>query len=66
VWREELRVRMALVEPREADFVASLLQGADLEAAAAAAQEWDFAPALGRLAARGMLAGFSCGNPDAP
>ncbi len=66
VWREELRVRMALVEPGEADFVASLLQGADLEAAAAAAQEWDFAPALGRLAARGMLAGFSRGNPDAP
>jgi hypothetical protein len=66
VWREEVGVRMALVEPREADFVASLLQGADLEAAAAAAQDWDFAPALGRLAARGMLAGFSRGNPGAP
>jgi hypothetical protein len=46
--------------------VASLLQGAELEAAAEAAQEWDFAPALGRLAARGMLAGFSCGSPGAP
>jgi hypothetical protein len=57
---------MALVEPREADFVASLLQGADLESAAAAVPGWDFAPALGRLAARGLLAGFSRGNPDAP
>lgn len=66
VWREALRVRMALVEPREADFVANLLRGADLEAAAADLQGWDFAPALGRLAARGLLAGFSRGNPDTP
>jgi Putative DNA-binding domain len=66
VWREEMRVRLALVEPREADFVASLLQGAGLEEAAAAVPGWDFAPALGRLAARGMLAGFSCASPGAP
>jgi hypothetical protein len=59
VWRESFDVRAMLLEPREADFVASLLQGADLEGAAACVPGWDFAPALGRLAAHGMLAGFS-------
>jgi len=66
VWREEQRVRMARVEPREADFVTSLLHGADLEAAAAASRGWDFAPALERLAARGLLAGFSRGGRRMP
>jgi hypothetical protein len=57
VWREALHVRAMLLEPREADFVARLLEGASLDEAAAGG--WDFAPALGRFAAHGMLSGFS-------
>jgi hypothetical protein len=59
VWREALRVRMALLAAPEARFVGRLMEGADLDEATADAQGWDFAPALERLAARGLLAGFS-------
>jgi hypothetical protein len=66
VWREALRVRMALLAAPEARFVECLMNGADLDEAAAGVQGWDFAPALERLAARGVLAGFSTrGTPAA-
>lgn len=63
VWREDERVRAMLLAPPEADFVARLMEGASLEEAAA--DGWDFSAALGRLAAGGMLAGFSAGTPVA-
>jgi len=61
VWREDQRVRLALLAPDEAGVVLRLMQGADLEEAAAAAQDGSFAAALGRLASGGLLAGFSPG-----
>jgi hypothetical protein len=65
VWREALRVRMALLAAPEARFVECLMNGADLDEAAAGAQAWDFAPTLERLAACGVLAGFSAGGASA-
>lgn len=62
VWRGGADVRAALLVPPEADFVASLLEGACLDEAAAP-PGWDFSPVLARLAAEGLLAGFS---PAAP
>lgn len=58
VWREDGRVRMALLAPLDAAFVAALGRGIPLEEAAGS-EGWDFAPMLGRLAAHGLLAGFA-------
>lgn len=66
VWREDQRVRMALLAPEEAGFVADLARGVALEDAALARDGWDFAPMLGRLAAHGMVAGFRAGEPRRP
>lgn len=60
VWREEQRVRAALLVPPDAAFVAGLARGIPLEEAPGN-EGWDFAPMLGRLAAHGLLAGFSIG-----
>jgi hypothetical protein len=58
VWREDQRVRMVLLAPPDAAFVAALGRGIPLEEAAGSGG-WDFAPMLGRLAAHGLLAGFA-------
>ena len=63
VWREEQRVRMALLAPEEAGVVLRLMQGAALEEAAAVAKDRDFTAVLGRLASGGLLAAFSPGAP---
>lgn len=65
VWREDQRVRVALLAPPEAGFVEALARGLALEEAADVSPGWDFAPMLGRLAAHGMLAGFSLPDPMA-
>jgi len=63
VWRGgDQCVRMSLLAPPEAGFVDCLARGLALDEAAAPAG-WDFAPMLGRLAAHGLLAGFSIGQP---
>jgi hypothetical protein len=62
VWREEQRVRLALLPPPDAAFVASLGRGIPLEEAAGS-EGWDFAPMLEHLAAHGLLAGFAAGPP---
>lgn len=62
VWREEQRVRLALLAPGDAAFVASLARGLPIGEAAGSGG-WDFAPMLGRLAAQGLLAGFATAPP---
>lgn len=64
VWRDEQRVRMRLLAPKEAAFVECLARGLALEEAAALLDGWDFAPMLGRLAADGLLAGFCAPHPS--
>ena len=59
VWRQDQRVRLALLAPPEGAFVEGLARGLRLEEAAGICAGWDFAPALGRLAEHGMLCGFS-------
>ena len=63
VWREEQRVRLALLSPAEAAFVDGLARGLALEEAAGAGDGGDFAAMLPRLGAHGMLCGFSIGAP---
>lgn len=58
VWREDQRVRLALLAPPDAAFVEALGRGIPLEAAAGS-EGWDFAPMLERLAAHGLLADFA-------
>ena len=62
VWREDQRVRLALLAPPDAEFVASLARGMPLEEAAGS-EGWEFAPMLARLAEHGLLAGFAAGSP---
>ncbi|HEX4944107.1 MAG TPA: DNA-binding domain-containing protein [Usitatibacteraceae bacterium] len=59
VWREDQRVRLALLTLPEFAFVEGLARGLTLEAAAGLDDGWDFGPMLQRLAEHGMLCGFS-------
>ncbi|MCM2328121.1 MAG: putative DNA-binding domain-containing protein [Lysobacter sp.] len=58
LWREDGRVRMALLDPLDAAFVAAIGRGIPLEEAAGS-EGWNFAPMLARLAEHGLLAGFA-------
>ena len=59
VWREDQRVRLALLAPPEAAFVEALSRGQRLEEAAGIDEGLRFAAMLERLAKHGMLCGFS-------
>jgi hypothetical protein len=66
-WREDPGIRLARLETAEFAFVGALASGLTLEEAGGVTPGWDFAPMLARLAARGLLAGFSGdGRPMAP
>lgn len=59
VWREDNRLRMALLSPGEAAIVAGLASGRPLGDIAGPGCEEDFAAMLARLAGHGLLADFS-------
>ena len=59
VWREDGRVRLALLAPQDAAFVAALAARHRRSRRRPGPAGWDFAPMLGRLAAHGLLAGFA-------
>jgi hypothetical protein len=63
VWREGMRVRLALLGAPEAGFLEAILAGVPLGEAADRAGSWDFAPALARLASLGLITGFDAGGP---
>lgn len=67
VWREDNRVRMALLSATEAGIVAGLANGRPLGELCGPGLAEDFAATLARLAGHGMLAGFSVstGKTDA-
>jgi hypothetical protein len=64
VWREAQRVRLALLSPAEAAVVDGLARGLALEEVAGPGDGGDFAAALARLAAHGMLGGFTTAAPS--
>jgi hypothetical protein len=58
VWREEGRVRLALLSPPESAFVEAILRGRTVEEACGAA-DWDLPALLRRLSEQRVLCGFS-------
>ncbi len=63
VWRDGARVRLALLGAPEAGFLEAIMAGVTLGEAADRAGQWDFAPALARLASLQAVTGFHAGGP---